>query len=172
METIRLPNTSPENRLSYTHVKLLTAVHPQAWNAAGFEGTLHAAGGRIPAAELPRGAIALEYAGPQGAWKRHPRENLWILWRFDQEAQDWREIARASAFGWEWALILRQPAIEALRPPAAEAPRGAGARGREVTAELLRTIDSAVSLELPAVRMTVLASVYDSLAGRLAAEAV
>src|ERR1035437_8538796 len=48
METIRLPNTSPENRLSYTHVKLLTAVHPQAWNAAGFEGTLHAAGGAEP----------------------------------------------------------------------------------------------------------------------------
>jgi hypothetical protein len=165
METIRLPNTSPENRRSYTHVKLLTAVHPQAWNAAGFEGTLYAAGARIPAAELPRGAIALEYAGPQGAWKRRPRENLWILWRYDQEAGDWREIARALSFGWEWALILRGPAIEALRP--AETPLRD--RGREVAAELLRTIDSAVSLELPAVRKAVMSAVYDSLAGRLAA---
>jgi hypothetical protein len=167
--SIRLPNTSPENRRSYTHVKLLTAVHAQAWNAAGFEGVLYAAGARIPAAELPRGAILLEYAGPQGTWKRRPRENLWILWRYDQESHGWREIARALAFGWEWALILRQPAIEALRPPAAERPLVD--RGREVTAALLRTIDSAVSRELPAVRKAVMSAVYDSLAGRLAAEA-
>jgi hypothetical protein len=169
METIRLPNTCPENRRSYTHVKLLTAVHPEAWNAAGFEGTLFQPGSRIKQELLREKPVLLEFCGPQGAWKRRPRENLWILWRYDQEACDWREIARASAFGWEWALILRQPAIEALRPAAAETPRGAGDRGREVTAELLRTIDSAVSLELPAVRKAVMSAVYDSLAGRLAA---
>ena len=170
METIRLPNTSPENRRSYTHCKLLTAVHPEAWNAAGFEGTLFQPGSRINQDLLREKPVLLEFCGPQGAWKRHPRENLWILWRYDQEAGDWREIARALSFGWEWALILRGPAIEALRlPAAAEAPLVD--RGRELTAELLRTIDSTVSLELPAVRMTVLSAVYDSLAGRLATEA-
>jgi hypothetical protein len=169
METIRLPNTCPANRRQFTHCKLLTVVHPEAWNAAGFEGTLFQPGSRIKQELLREKTVLLEFCGPQGAWKRRPRENLWILWRYDQASQDWREIARASAFGWEWALILRQPAIEALRPLAAEAP--SRDRGRELTAELLRTIDSAVSLERPAVRMTVLASVYDLLAGRLAAEA-
>ena len=95
---VRLPNTCPENRRQFTHCKLLTAVHPESWNAAGFEGTLFETGSRIKQELLREKPVLLEFCGPQGAWKRRPRENLWILWRYDQESQDWREIARALAF--------------------------------------------------------------------------
>jgi hypothetical protein len=170
---ISLPNTSPANRRSgYTHVKILTAVESGAWNGAGFVGRLYPPGARISAAELPGGAIALEYAGPQGTWQQRnrEREGLWILWRYDLEAQDWREIARAVSRDWHWAVVLRGPAIRALELAAAD-PIAADptVRAQDVAYELLVAIDSALSPELPAVRKAVLSAVYDSMAGRLAA---
>jgi hypothetical protein len=115
---IRLPNTCPENRRQFTHVRMLTQVEPDAWSAAGFHGALFQPGGQILAAELREHPAALEFAGPQGTWRQRnrERENLWILWRYDRVARDWREIARALAVGSEWALILREPAIRALQP--------------------------------------------------------
>ena len=76
--------------------------------------------------------MLLEFAGPQGTWRQrnHESENLWILWRYNQEAQEWREIARAVSQDWSWALTLREPAIRALQPPGETAD--AHDRGREV----------------------------------------
>lgn len=171
--TIRLPNTSPQNRRSFTHVRILTQVSADAWSAAGFEGALYQPGGRIAAEVLGLNPIALEYAGPQGTYKqRREREGLWILWRYDWEAHNWREIVRAVSRDWHWALVLREPAIRALRPLTVETPGvDAAARGREVADELLVRIDAALSPELPAVRRAVMCAVYDSMAGRLAAAA-
>ena len=118
--------------------------------------------------DLGERPVLLEFAGPQGNWKRRERESLWILWRFDSAARDWREIARASAFGPEWAVILRGPAIKALQPEVQPDPTE---RGREVAAEILQAIDFALSPEVPAVRKAVLCEVYDRMAGCLAAAA-
>lgn len=164
-----MPNTSPQNRGrgSLAHIRLLTAVKPDAWCAAGFEGSIHRPGARLTDAELGPNPVLLECAGPQGAWRagKH-RQTLWVLWRYDHAARDWREIARAQACDWTWATILREPAIRALTPPVSP-PIDPIARGREVTEELLERIDTALVLELPAVRALVLTTLYDRVAGRI-----
>jgi hypothetical protein len=164
---IRLPSTCPLNRRSYAHVKLLMSVHPQAWNATGFEGTLHRPGARLTPEDLGDHPVALECAGPQGkAYRGKPRLTLWILWRYDWGERDWREIARATAENWAWAVTLRDPAIRALQPTLSH-NRDNAERGREVTDELLRWIDSALLVELPEVRALVLTAIYDQMAGRI-----
>lgn len=169
---IALPNTSPENRRNFTHVRLLTRVSPDAKNAAGFDGRLLPCGRRLPPEELGDHPVVLECAGPQGSFKpgRH-RQTLWVLWRYDWPEKAWREIARAMSLDWGWAIILREPAIRALQvsdksghlPDPVE-------RGREVTEELLQTIDTTLLLEVPEVRTFVLTSIYDRMAGRIVLE--
>jgi hypothetical protein len=167
---IRLPNTSPQNRREYTHVRLLLKVNPDAWNGAGFEAKLFKTGAQVDESELGERPVLIEFAGPQGEWNRlKKRENLWILWRYDREERDWREIARAYAFGAEWASILRDPAIRAMLPVAPVEGVNPVARGREVAAGLLTTIDEAMVLELPAVKALALSTIYDGMAGRVAA---
>ncbi len=167
---IRLPNTCPENRRSFTFVRLLTEVQTDAWSGAGFEGQLYAPGTRLPAEDIGTHPVLLEFAGPQGTWARKKkRAYLWILWRYDWEIKDWMEVARATAHGWEWALILRGPAIRALAPREATMAPDPSTRGREVTEELLEAIDAALVLELSAVRALVLTSIYDRMAGRIVA---
>ena len=166
--TIRLPNTSPQNRRQFTHVRMLTRVDPDSQCGVGFNGKLYGAGARVTTADLGAHPVALEFAGPQGPWKCRARDNLWILWLYSWDTREWREIARASAFGSEWAAILRGPAIKALQPQVQPDPTE---RGREVASEILRAIDSALSPEAPAVRKAILSAIYDRMAGRLAAAA-
>jgi len=167
---IHLPNTCPANKRDYTHVRLITGVNADAWNGAGFRYRLFKPGAVVEAEDLGEQPVLIEYAGQQGTWKagKH-RESLWVLWRFDADAKDWREIARALAFGPEWAPILRDPAIQAMRPAAATEGVNPMVRGREVAASLLTVIDEAMVMELPAVRVMVLNTIYDGMAGRVAA---
>jgi hypothetical protein len=150
-------------------VRLLSKVNASAWNGAGFEGRLYQPGARIAAEELGERPVVIEFAGPQGQWKRKPRAHLWILWCYEWEANAWREISRALAFGREWAVTLREPAIRALAP--VESPEDADplVRGRQVSGGLLEAIDAALVMELPAVRREVLSSIYDGVAGRIVA---
>jgi hypothetical protein len=132
-----------------------------------FEGKLYAPGASVPVEKLGERGVALEFAGPQGTWKRRrEREDLWILWRYDWEARDWREIARA--FGAASSLVLRPAAIRAMRPAAAETENTVR-RGNDVADSLLHEIDDALVLELPAVRAHVLSSIYNGMAGRIVA---
>ena len=111
--------------------------------------------------------VALECAGPQGSFRRgKERPTLWILWRW--ERGEWWEIARAQALNWAWAVILREPAILALRPTSSDPTMADPTRrGREVTEELWRAIDASLIPELPEVRTFVLTSIYDRVAGRI-----
>jgi hypothetical protein len=88
------------------------------------------------------------------------------LWRYDREEKRWHEIARAHSLNWDWAITLRDPAIRALQQR-----RDSGVdlaeRGREVTEELLRAIDTALLPEPPEVRTLVLTTIYDQMAGRI-----
>jgi hypothetical protein len=171
LSSIRLPNTSPQNHRQNTHVRMLTEVEPDAWSGAGFHGTLFQPGTRISRAELGEHPVLLEFAGPQGNWRQRHRESegLWILWRWDRPAEEWREIARAVSRDWHWALVLREPAIRALHPR--EEDVDPCDRGREVSEQILASIESTLAPELPAVRKVVLCAVYDRMAGRLAAAA-
>lgn len=167
-ETLRLPNTCPENRKSYTHCKVLTTINPNAWNGAGFDGPIFEAGARISAAEIQKHPVVIEFAGPQGTWKqkRNRREDLYVLWRYDWEAGGWKEIARALAHDWTWCTVLRDPAIRALEPRRESTDERE--RAGIVLDQVLAAIDSSLSLEVPAVRTLVLAAVYERVAGRLA----
>jgi hypothetical protein len=166
---IPLPNTCPQNRAHFPHVKLLCGVSPDTWSGFGFKGKIYQAGRRVSAEELGENPVALESAGPQGTHKHgKKRAYLWILWRYDWQEKAWKEIARTCALGPEWVTVLREPAIEALRPEAALQANSID-RGREVSDGLLQTIDDALVMELPAVRAMALASLYDQVAGRLAA---
>jgi hypothetical protein len=151
-------------------VRLLTGVNVDAWNGAGFRYKLFRSGVRVDAEELGERPVLIEYAGQQGSFKKGKhREHLWILWRFDHAEMNWKEIARALAYGPEWALILRDPAIQAMRPAVAVEGVNPMVRGREVAEGLLKGIDEAMVMELPAVRVLVLNTIYDGMAGRVAA---
>jgi hypothetical protein len=148
---------------------MLTRVDPHAWNAAGFDGPLYRPGAKVTDAELGEAPVALECAGPQGNWHRgKDRRTLWILWRYDRGESSWVEIARALSLSWDWAVILREPAILALsRAISADGVVDLAKRGREVAEELLRAIDSTLLSEPAAVRTMALTSIYDQVAGRI-----
>src|SRR5437660_46024 len=103
---VYLPNTCPENRKHHTHLKLLTSVDPLAEHNLGFEGRVLWPGTRLAETEISPRSVVLEYAGPQGQWKRgKQRPHLYILWRYDPERRDWIEIAQAQAIDWSWAVV-------------------------------------------------------------------
>ena len=134
----------------------------------GFEGKIHKPGSSVDASELSQNAVALECAGPVGKWTRGKKlETLWILWRFDWEKFCWWEIARAQALGWEWAEVLRGPAIRALNPKPALVD--VLARGRELADEILSLVDTKLASENQDLRALVLSRVYEYVAGRIAA---
>jgi hypothetical protein len=151
-------------------VRLLTGVNADAQNGADFRYRLFKSGASVKSEDLGEQPVLIEFAGSQGSWRRGKhREFLWILWRFDTAENDWREIARALAYGPEWAPILRDPAIQAMRSVAATSEPNPMVRGREVAAGLLTAIDEAMVMELPAVRMLAIHAIYDGMAGRVAA---
>lgn len=167
--TFRLPNTCPQNKYGESHVTLITRVTPDrsAYGGVGFVGDIYRAGAAITLEQMGANPVALEAAGPQGLYHRrgNPRERLWILWRWD--GGEWREIARALAYDCSWSLALTEPAIRALCPRSRD--MDAIERSREVTEGLLIHIDTALVIELPAVRLAVLTSLYDACAGRIVA---
>lgn len=141
-----------------------------AWTTwACMGGKIYKTGARVTAEELGERPVLLEYAGPQGEWKRgKKREVLHILWRYDWEEGAWKEIARAFAFGSEWVAVLREPAIRALKPVNGAEVNSVD-RGREVSDKLVQAIDDALEGELPEVRAAALAVLYGQVAARLVA---
>ena len=88
-----------------------------------------------------------------------PREWLWILWRYDWNRSEWAEIARAASIDWEWAMVLREPAIRALHPRLEWID--VLQRGRDATSEIMGEIERRLQGEAPPVRCNALASIYD-----------
>jgi hypothetical protein len=165
---VYLPNTCPENRRHHTHLKLLSHVDPDAGHNLGFEGRVLFCGCRLPETELPARPVLLEYAGPQGQWKRgKQRYHLYILWRYDFQQREWVEICRDQSIGWEWALTIRHRAVLELAAPVPPVVDVA-IRGRAVAEELLTAIDTALIPENPEARLVALTSIYDQVAGRIA----
>ena len=159
--TVRLPNTCPNNR--QTFVRILTAVSSEAWNGAGFTGSLHKPGAQVAAEVVHAHPVLLECAGRN--LKDKSKDWLWVLWNWNAEAKQFFEIARALATDWCWATVLRGPAIRALEPRReAVDPRDRAGTALE---EILAAMDAALSRELPGVRTLVLTALYDRIAARL-----
>jgi hypothetical protein len=94
------------------------------------------------------------------------REVLYILWRFDRTRWEWIEIARAQALDWSWTVVFRDAAFCALhpRPGLVDLIQ----RSRDVAEELLALMDGRLQLERREVRASVLHSIYERVAGRIA----
>lgn len=120
---MKLPSTS-ENRRDRGFLRLLTFVDPAAPAGLQFDGQLLSPGSEFDPAALPRPAVLLECAGstrisPERS--RYAFAHLWVLWRFDFEILEWKEIVRAtsrdSSYTLDFAPIAYRHLYVAPEPP-------------------------------------------------------
>src|SRR5579863_316120 len=163
---IELPCTSTRPQKGIAFCKLLTRVERDGSFALGFDGEIHKPGAALRRDELPERIVVLECAGPAGSYAQRKRETLWILWRYDKEESEWREIGRAAAASWEWAVVLRRPAYEALR--AKPQLYDVLEMSRNVAAEIAELIHRRIEMEAEPHRVNILAAVHDRLCGEIA----
>jgi hypothetical protein len=157
-------------------VKLLSSVDPEAEHGFGFEGAFYRPGATLTDAELrptdafPVVPIALEYMrGPAyGIPGRKRSDSIYILWRYDDHSNSWRELGRAISFAWEWAVELRPIAVRALREA-----RGGNLEVMPDLPAIAGRIASFLDGELKPLershRMKVLGVLHDTFAARLCA---
>jgi hypothetical protein len=164
---VQLPRSSTRLEKRWAHLKLITAIRPIEASCA-FEGKIYPPGGLIPIEAMGERPVLLECAGPVGRGRRgRLRELLWILWEYDWESEEWRELARAQARDSSWAMALREPALRAMQKERAELVDLID-RGQKLAAEIMESIDIRIEPERESVRAGALNSVYDQVAGRLA----
>lgn len=159
-------------------LKLLSRVDPEAHNGFGFEGCLLRPGAFVSRAQLrpsddyPEIPIILEYstAPAEIIGARRQSCGLYVLWRWHPGALEWREIGRALAASWEWALDLRPLAIRALAE--ARGAGGAAEKGADLTQiadSLTVFVDKQLNHLKPADRVYVLGILHDHFAARWSA---
>lgn len=167
--SLRLPRTSTRLQRGWAHCRVLTGVQIKPY-AEGFEGPILPPGSICPLSHFGSRPVVLECVGPVGPKpaRGKQREVLWILWSYDFERSDWKELARASAVNWEWAECLRAPAIAALYPE----PDLIDVlhRGRVVSEEILELLRASLAKEPRPVQVNALAALAVRLAGLMAEE--
>lgn len=167
---IRIPN-SASRRGVIAYAKLLHWVEQPATTGFDFEGRLLKPGQKIQEAELwpsedwPRTPVLLECAGSEKPGWGHRREpQIYILWRYERESGQWREIARTAATNSEWCLILGPVARQAVVGAIPARPR---AECAELADQVCRAIEEIVLRRLTAGDgAAVLARLHDLLAAR------
>lgn len=132
---------------------------------AGFEGKIYRPGAVVSLDELGPGVV-LECVGPVGPARKRPRPFEWRLWAYDFKWQEWDELARAEAVGWEWAEVLRPVALRALHPKGPELV-DVLRRGRELADSVIQLIETKLEAEIPELRTNVWAALRDQCEGRL-----
>lgn len=110
--TIRIPN-SATRRGGIAFVKLLNWVNEPATTGFDFDGRLLRPGQQIDEAELwpsedwPGVPVLLECAGiTEPGWGHRRSSYCYIVWQYDREAGEWREVARTTAVDSEWCYVL------------------------------------------------------------------
>jgi hypothetical protein len=147
-------------------LKLLTSIRTELGSfGPAFEGRILAPGSEIPTDELPDPAVILECAGAVWGADRRRKETLWVLWKYDWQAEEWRELARAQAVNWEWILVLKGPAQEALHPTAGLVDLLKA--GRELAEQIVEGIELKLEGQPRDLRKSVLSCVYQEVAGRI-----
>jgi hypothetical protein len=109
---IRIPN-SATRRGGITFAKLLSWVTEPATTGFDFEGRLLRPGQQIDESELwpsedwPEVPVLLECAGiTEVGWGHRRSVYTYILWRYERDRGEWREIARTTGTSSEWCCIL------------------------------------------------------------------
>ncbi len=159
---IKLPMSGPR-RYGLTYLRLVTAVRPSPWGAA-FEGAVFKPGSMVHREELGDRPVLLEAAGPIGTGRR--REQLYILWKWDDQRLEWMELGRASSYNSDWTVALRPLAASAL----ADGPRlvEVSAEAERIAAKVCDVLDTELASAVEGVRRKSLGMLYDRVLARLA----
>ena len=161
--SIQVPCSSDRRHRGQVFVKILASVDLNGKYGFGFEGKLVQPGAWVKTETLPKPLVALECAGPQGAWRKgQERDVLWVLWKWETEFDRWLEICRAQSPNWDWAETIRRPAWRALHPDAGL--YDIEERRKTLTEEILGSINTKLKDESRDLRLSVLSSLYDRIA--------
>jgi hypothetical protein len=144
---------------------VLSEVRLDAPLNTGMEGRIYPPGAVVPLEQLGERPVVLECVGPENPMPRRRTAITWILWAWRDG--EWRELARTAAMGAEWAEVLRRPAFRALHPDPGlvDVIR----YSREAAEKIMETIDERMNPEPARVKGSILATIYDRIAGRIAA---
>jgi hypothetical protein len=167
---LQFPRTSTRLSLPDVYCKLIEDIVPQPFGCCRFDGRIYRPGAPIALESLPRPAVVIECTGPIGPYLHRRagryRDYGYILWTFDFQAFEWREIARAQAPDASWTAAIRELAWLALHPRLELVD--IVKRSRDVSQELLDAIDKRLLSEMPEVKANALYSIYERVAGRIA----
>lgn len=174
---ISLPRTSSRKERD-CYVKLLSFVDAAAENGFGFEGIFFRAGAIVSVAQLrpneqfPEIPVVLEYMpgavhGEPG--ERRRRDQVYILWRYEWDAGEWRELARAASESWQWAIELRPVAVRALQDARSRAGMEKLPDLPAIARRIALFLDGELKLLDPEDRVRVIGVLHDQFASRLVA---
>ena len=105
-------------RGAITWAKVLRSVKHDRSGVWIFDGELVRPGTVVGPGLLRSETVVLECAGTNGAgWGHRGREVVYILWRLDGVAGEFRELARAVCENRDWTVDLGPIARRALAPP-------------------------------------------------------
>lgn len=117
---VRIPRTS-SRRTEQCWARLLCRVNGMNFTPMAFEGKLLRCGKVLleselcPGPEYPRTPVLLEHAGiAEAGWGHRRSTQLYVLWRYERETGEWKELARAAGYGEDWACYLIPIAERAL----------------------------------------------------------
>lgn len=117
---VRIPRTAAR-RTEQCWARLLCRVDADKLTPMAFDGKLMRCGAIVPESELrpdpeyPAVPILLEHAGiAVPGWGHRRSEQLYVLWRYERDRAERREIARATAADTSWAESLAPVAARAL----------------------------------------------------------
>jgi hypothetical protein len=163
---VALPRTAPRHMRQHTHLNLIKRITPRMMNWE-IDGTILCPGALIAAEKLGPHPVVLECAGPYGEYrfKRHGRDTLWVLWRYDWTAEKWIELMRCVSRDWTFKLSMREATIQALR---AGELVDVSAQAGAIADEVMTLIDVKLKFETVGVAQTALNYIKDSVCGRLA----
>jgi len=161
---------SASRRGQVTYCKLLRAARPNRTSGGwDLDGELLRPGATLkecelwPAADYPEVPLLLECAGSDGSGWGHPRAPcVYILWRWEQAAGAWRELARAASVNRDWTEDLGPIAKRQLEPP-----RPVLVDPRAAVGRMMATLEHELEpLDRQAQRVVLLAA-YDQVAARV-----
>jgi hypothetical protein len=116
MAPVRIPHSC--KRREPTYATLIRRVRPCGTIASTFEGDYLRTGREVDDAGFPPVVLLHEHAGSAIAGRGHRRSTqLHILWRWDRERREWRELMRVQAIGSEWVEAMKHAALRELRDP-------------------------------------------------------
>lgn len=167
LHMVRLPKTNP-SRSAPTFLKLVARIDVRAESAMGWHGEFLRPAAMVTEKQLrpddryPWPPLLVESAGrldPKAP--KAERRSTWILWTYDPERKEFREIARANSFDWGWSMDLQPIALAHLRANSdsrADVMAERQARVAEAVDRELRDLDRAGALGLLSALHSVLAT--------------